>query len=455
MLLTTELLFPGTPRARKVSRNKRLRASSRGVSASHSGCAAAMDGALGATLGAAPVRETGGAKPQVSLFLEASELPNMDARRDGKSDPFCIVEKRDEATGQFRRLDVTETVYNNLNPQWAKRIDVSYEFAVAHVFRFHVYDRDEEGHDLSKQDYIGSATCTIAQIVSAESQRVSLPLQNPKVRRGKSCGRLVVRAEELRTDLGDTVTLQFACMALRNAKKPFYRLCRETQDGALAPIQYSEVHRSYVDTTSAVNLFKAQSMSFFQLCNGDKDRRLCIEFYDYNPKGQHYLCGACSFTLAEMERDFKVSSAKQRAAVYKLTKEKSKGRVVAAGQLAVMACSVTSAVSFLDYIIKGNVIINTVFAVDMSSTNGDPRDPSSLHYVGNASTPNEYEKAIREVGGVLAEYDSTQKFSCYGFSACLPPAFNELSHCFPLSDSSNGVCAKIDGVVDTYRKKLQ
>jgi Copine/C2 domain len=407
---------------------------------------------LGAALGdAAP---DGGAKPKVGLFLEGKDLPNLDRRHPAKSDPFCIVERRNEATKEYVRLASTETVYNNLNPQWAQRVDLEYEFGAAQVLRFSVYDRDEKGDDLRKQVYIGSATCTIAQIVLAESQRYTLRLSNPRAQAGMRCGQLVVRAEELRVDLGEMVTLQFACMSLRNAKKPFYVLCRETRDGVLAPVKYSEVHRSYHGTKDAVNTFKAFSISLIQLCNGDKERRLCIQFFDYDRKGNHYLCGSYSFTLADMEKDFKASSAKHRAAMYKLKKWRSRGTSVDAGRLAVMACSTTSTVSFLDYIIKGDVIINTVFAIDMSSTNGNPADPASLHY-DNPSGSNEYEAAIRDVGRVLAEYDSTQAFPGWGFSACLPPKFEEISQCFPLSDCPNAICTQIDGVVASYRRKLK
>ena len=42
--------------------------------------------------------------------------------------------------------------------------------------------------------------------------------------------------------------------------------------------------------------------------------------------------------------------------------------------------------------------------VDFTASNGDPRNPNSLHYI-NPYQPNEYEKAIQSVGAVIQDYD--------------------------------------------------
>ena len=60
--------------------------------------------------------------------------------------------------------------------------------------------------------------------------------------------------------------------------------------------------------------------------------------------------------------------------------------------------------SFLDYII-GGCQINFTVGVDFTASNGDPRDPSSLHYI-DPSRPNEYTQALTAVGHVCQDYDS-------------------------------------------------
>ncbi|KHJ85060.1 hypothetical protein OESDEN_15218 [Oesophagostomum dentatum] len=49
--------------------------------------------------------------------------------------------------------------------------------------------------------------------------------------------------------------------------------------------------------------------------------------------------------------------------------------------------------TFLDFIQAGTQLDFTV-AVDLTASNGDPRLPTSLHYVGG-NTPSQYEIAIR------------------------------------------------------------
>ena len=48
------------------------------------------------------------------------------------------------------------------------------------------------------------------------------------------------------------------------------------------------------------------------------------------------------------------------------------------------------------------------------------------------SHDNEYVRAIRSVGSVLAPYDSDQLIPVFGFGARVPPN-GEVSHCFPLN----------------------
>lgn len=64
--------------------------------------------------------------------------------------------------------------------------------------------------------------------------------------------------------------------------------------------------------------------------------------------------------------------------------------------------------SFVDFI-RGGIEINLIVAIDFTGSNGDPREPQSLHYI-NPTYPNEYIRAIRSVGQVLAPYDSDKQF---------------------------------------------
>ena len=59
-------------------------------------------------------------------------------------------------------------------------------------------------------------------------------------------------------------------------------------------------------------------------------------------------------------------------------------------------------------------------AIDMSSSNGNPRDQNSLQS-NNRDIPNDYVVALRQVGFVLEQYDTDNKIPAYGFASVLPP----------------------------------
>ena len=59
--------------------------------------------------------------------------------------------------------------------------------------------------------------------------------------------------------------------------------------------------------------------------------------------------------------------------------------------------------SFLDYIM-GGCQINFTVGIDFTGSNGDPRDPASLHHI-DPLKPNEYTTALVAVGEICQDYD--------------------------------------------------
>ena len=45
-------------------------------------------------------------------------------------------------------------------------------------------------------------------------------------------------------------------------------------------------------------------------------------------------------------------------------------------------------------------------AVDFTASNGNPSNPSSLHYINQYGAPNQYASAIQAVGEIIQDYDS-------------------------------------------------
>ena len=106
--------------------------------------------------------------------------------------------------------------------------------------------------------------------------------------------------------------------------------------------------------------------------------------------------------------------------------------------------------SFIDYIKKG-VTIKLSIGIDYTSSNKLPNDPSSLHFLGGE---NDYEKAIKACGLIIAYYDYNQLFPVYGFGAIIE---NEKipNMCFNVNFKNNPEIYTIDNVIYEYHNSFK
>ena len=102
--------------------------------------------------------------------------------------------------------------------------------------------------------------------------------------------------------------------------------------------------------------------------------------------------------------------------------------------------------SFIDYI-KNGVTIKLTIGIDFTSSNLQPLDPNSLHYLGGGM--NDYECAIRACGSIVAYYDYNQLFPVYGFGAQII-GHNNTSMCFNINFKKNPEIYTIDNVIKEY-----
>ena len=75
-------------------------------------------------------------------------------------------------------------------------------------------------------------------------------------------------------------------------------------------------------------------------------------------------------------------------------------------------CTLISQPSFIGYL-RAGMNINLTIGIDFTGSNEDYKDARSLHYLNNGM--NDYEKAIRSCGDILAYYDDDQLFPVFGF----------------------------------------
>jgi hypothetical protein len=101
--------------------------------------------------------------------------------------------------------------------------------------------------------------------------------------------------------------------------------------------------------------------------------------------------------------------------------------------------------------------INLTIGIDFTGSNGTYTDYRSLHYLDNGM--NDYEKAIRSCGDILAYYDDDQLFPCFGFGFSFKNGeqnnfvgkYNRFN--FPINNNqSDPNIHLIDNVLVEYRK---
>jgi hypothetical protein len=102
--------------------------------------------------------------------------------------------------------------------------------------------------------------------------------------------------------------------------------------------------------------------------------------------------------------------------------------------------------NFLDYI-AGGCELPVVVAIDFTGSNGDPRQPGTLHYMDPNGAKNDYQKAISSIMEILAKYDHDQQFPVVGFGAKYKGV---VKHCFQIGGKPE--CHGIPEVLQAYRE---
>ncbi|KAF1878152.1 hypothetical protein Lal_00002685 [Lupinus albus] len=225
--------------------------------------------------------------------LSASNLLDRDIA--SKSDPMVVVYSK-KKDGIVEELGRTEVILNYLNPQWIQKINVTFQFEIVQQLEFHVYDVDTQYHciptmalKLRDQDFLGMANCTLSEIVTKQSQRLTLKLQSKNGYNGsRNLGTLNVHAEETISSR-NAVEMIFSCTTLDNKDifsktDPFIRISRIVESGSSVPICKTEV----IDN----NLSPAwKPLCLISKQFGSKENPLIIECFDFNSNGNHVLVG--------------------------------------------------------------------------------------------------------------------------------------------------------------------
>ncbi|KAM9369368.1 copine-5 [Phaethornis superciliosus] len=407
-----------------------------------------------------------GPVPATRVELTVSCRQLLDKDTFSKSDPLCVLYTQRPGCRQWREFGRTEVIDNSLNPDFLRKFVLDYVFEEKQNLRFDLYDVDSKSPDLSKHDFLGQAFCTLGEILGSAGGRLEKPLTMGTVtthargRRpapaisngeipGKKCGTIILLAEEL-DNCRDVATLQFCANKLDKKdffgkSDPFLVFYRSNEDGTFTICHKTEVVRHTLNP-----VWQAFNIPVRALCNGDHDRGIKVEVYDWDRDGSHDFIGEFTTSYRELAR------GQSQFNVYEVVnprKKLKKKKYLNSGTVTLLSFAVESDHTFLDYI-RGGTQINFTVAIDFTASNGNPSQSTSLHYLSPYQL-NAYAMALKAVGEIIQDYDSDKMFPALGFGAKIPPD-GRISHEFPLNgDVSNPACSGIQGVLDAYHRSLR
>ncbi|XP_040000807.1 copine-8 isoform X3 [Xiphias gladius] len=371
--------------------------------------------------------------PATKVEITVSCRNLLDRDTFSKSDPICVLYTQGMGNKEWREFGRTEVIDNTLNPDFVRKFILDYFFEERQNLRFDLYDVDSKSANLSKHDFLGQAYSTLGEVVGSLGSRVEKALGGIP---GKKCGTIIVKAEEL-NNCRESVMMQFCGNKLDKKdffgkSDPFLVFYRSNEDGT-----FTICHKTEVVKNTLNPVWQAFKIPVRALCNGDYD--------------SHDFIGDFSTSYRELSR------GQSQFNVYEVVNPKKKGKkkkYLNSGTVTLLSFLVDIEVSFLDYI-KGGTQINFTVAIDFTASNGNPAQPTSLHYMSPYQL-NAYAMALKAVGEIIQDYDSDKMFPALGFGAKLPPD-GRVSHEFALQNGNpqNPYCAGIDGVMEAYYQSLK
>ncbi|XP_072552669.1 copine-9 isoform X3 [Salminus brasiliensis] len=385
--------------------------------------------------------------PATKIEVTVSCRNLLDVDTFSKSDPVVVLYVQGIGTKEWREFGRTEVIENTLNPDFVRKFVLDYFFEEKQNLRFDVYNVDSRSSNISKhKSFLGQTFCTLGEIIGSAGARLERALSGIP---GKKCGNIIFTAEEL-SNCRDIATMQLCANKLDKKdffgkSDPFLVFYRSNEDGT-----FTICHKTEVIKNTLNPVWQPFTIPVRALCNGDYDRTVKVDVFDWDRDGSHDFIGEFTTSYRELSR------GQSQFNVYEVLNPKKKGRkkkYVNSGTVTLLSFKVESEYTFVDFI-RGGTQLNFTVAIDFTASNGNPAQPTSLHYMSPYQM-NAYAMALKAVGEIIQDYDSDKLFPAYGFGAKIPPDGN-VSHAFPMnSDCENANCVGIEGVLEAYYECLR
>ncbi|KAG7239851.1 hypothetical protein INR49_030564 [Caranx melampygus] len=219
---------------------------------------------------------------------------------------------------------------------------------------------------------------------------------------GKKCGVIILTAEEL-SNCRDIATMQLCANKLDKKdffgkSDPFLVFYRSNEDGT-----FTICHKTEVIKNTLNPVWQPFTIPVRALCNGDYDRTVKVDVYDWDRDGSHDFIGEFTTSYRELSR------GQNQFNVYEVT---------------LLSFKVESEYTFVDFI-RGGTQLNFTVAIDFTASNGNPSQPTSLHYMSpyqmnayamalKASADGENPNCVGIEGVLEAYFQSLRTVQLYG-----------------------------------------
>ncbi|KAM9772439.1 copine-8 isoform X2 [Syngnathus typhle] len=285
--------------------------------------------------------------PATKVEITVSCRNLLDRDTFSKSDPICVLYTQGMGNKEWREFGRTEVIDNTLNPDFVRKFILDYFFEERQNLRFDLYDVDSKSANLSKHDFLGQAYCTLGEAVGSLGSRLEKPLGGIT---GKKCGTIIVTAEEL-NNCRESVMMQFCGNKLDKKdffgkSDPFLVFYRSNEDST-----FTICHKTEVVKNTLNPVWQAFKIPVRALCNGDYDRTIKVEVYDWDRDGSHDFIGDFSTSYRELSR------GQSQFNVYEVVNQKKKEKkkkYLNSGTVTLLSFLVDIEVTFLDYIKGGS-----------------------------------------------------------------------------------------------------
>uniref|UniRef100_A0A3B4XFY8 Copine 8 n=1 Tax=Seriola lalandi dorsalis TaxID=1841481 RepID=A0A3B4XFY8_SERLL len=204
--------------------------------------------------------------PATKVEITVSCRNLLDRDTFSKSDPSKIGPSLCLSVTHGDHFGRTEVIDNTLNPDFVRKFILDYFFEERQNLRF----------DFRLDKALGG-----------------IP--------GKKCGTIIVKAEEL-NNCRESVMMQFCGNKLDKKdffgkSDPFLVFHRSNEDGT-----FTICHKTEVVKNTLNPVWQAFKIPVRALCNGDYDRTIKVEVYDWDRDGSHDFIGEFSTSYRELSR---------------------------------------------------------------------------------------------------------------------------------------------------------